>query len=126
MTMQGSDSGVVKILVLFRCDFRNQIGVMDIWVAAREVLPPHSAWLVMLLTNCFLPFFCRFYSRDSGLLKFKIHAGFLGRPIPPTGKRLVAFTFHPLYPFAISVQKTNAEYVVNFHIRHLTSGVEHT
>ena len=71
-------------------------------------------------------FFCRFYSRDSGLLKFKIHAGFLGRPIPPTGKRLVAFTFHPLYPFAISVQKTNAEYVVNFHIRHLTSGVEHT
>lgn len=71
-------------------------------------------------------FLCRFYSRDSGLLKFKIHAGFLGRPIPPTGKRLVAFTFHPLYPFAISVQKTNAEYVVNFHIRHLTSGVEHT
>lgn len=88
-----------------------------------------SILLYLLLKNnakfvCFFPY--RFYSRDSGLLKFKIHAGFLGRPIPPTGKRLVAFTFHPLYPFAISVQKTNAEYVVNFHIRHLTSGVEHS
>ena len=69
--------------------------------------------------------FHRFYSRDSGLLKFKIHAGFLGRPTPPSARRLVAFTFHPLYPFAISVQRTNAEYVVNFHIRHLPIGVEH-
>ncbi|KAK3733236.1 hypothetical protein QZH41_002002 [Actinostola sp. cb2023] len=67
----------------------------------------------------------RFYSRDSGLLKFKIHAGFLGRPTPPTARRLVAFTFHPHDPFAISVQRTNAEYVVNFHIRHLTTGPEH-
>ncbi|XP_077989109.1 DET1 homolog [Glandiceps talaboti] len=61
----------------------------------------------------------RFYARDSGLLKFKIHAGVLGRPSPPTARRLVAFTFHPYEPFAISVQKTNAEYVVNFHIRHV-------
>eukprot|EP00112_Aurelia_sp_Birch-Aquarium-sp1_P026261 Seg9203.1 transcript_id=Seg9203.1/GoldUCD/mRNA.D3Y31 product="hypothetical protein" protein_id=Seg9203.1/GoldUCD/D3Y31 len=62
----------------------------------------------------------RFYSRNSGLLMFKIHAGVLGRPIPPTARRLVAFTFHPFYPFAISVQRNNSEYVVNFHVRHIT------
>ncbi|XP_060062548.1 DET1 homolog [Ylistrum balloti] len=60
----------------------------------------------------------RFYARDSGLLKFKIYAGVMGRSPPPTARRLVAFTFHPSEPFAISVQRTNAEYVVNFHIRH--------
>ena len=52
MTMQASDGGVVKILVLFSGDSRNQIGVMNMWVAARDVLPPHSACLVMSLTNC--------------------------------------------------------------------------
>ncbi|KAM9640076.1 DET1 homolog isoform X2 [Harpia harpyja] len=60
----------------------------------------------------------RFYARDSGLLKFEIQAGLLGRPINHTVRRLVAFTFHPFEPFAISVQRTNAEYVVNFHMRH--------
>ncbi|XP_076878696.1 DET1 homolog [Brachyhypopomus gauderio] len=60
----------------------------------------------------------RFYARDSGLLKFKIQAGFLGRPVNHAVRRLVAFTFHPSEPFAISVQRTNAEYVVNFHMRH--------
>lgn len=61
----------------------------------------------------------RFYARDSGLLKFKIQAGLLGRPINHAVRRLVAFTFHPFEPFAISVQRTNAEYVVNFHMRHV-------
>ncbi|XP_060002086.1 DET1 homolog [Lagenorhynchus albirostris] len=60
----------------------------------------------------------RFYARDSGLLKFEIQAGLLGRPINHMVRRLVAFTFHPFEPFAISVQRTNAEYVVNFHMRH--------
>ncbi|XP_048737715.2 DET1 homolog [Ostrea edulis] len=60
----------------------------------------------------------RFYARDSGLLKFKIYAGMLGKNPSPTARRLVAFTFHPSEPFAISVQRTNAEYVVNFHVRH--------
>ncbi|VDI37446.1 de-etiolated-1 [Mytilus galloprovincialis] len=60
----------------------------------------------------------RFYARDSGLLKFRIHAGVVGRNPPPAARRLVAFTFHPSEPFAISVQRTNAEYVVNFHVRH--------
>ncbi|XP_795871.1 DET1 homolog [Strongylocentrotus purpuratus] len=60
----------------------------------------------------------RFYARDSGILKFKIHAGLVGRPSPPSARRLVAFTFHPYEPFAISVQRTNTEYVVNFHVRH--------
>lgn len=60
----------------------------------------------------------RFYARDSGLLKFEIQAGLLGRPVSHTVRRLVAFTFHPFEPFAISVQRTNAEYVVNFHMRH--------
>ncbi|XP_014786466.1 DET1 homolog [Octopus bimaculoides] len=61
----------------------------------------------------------RFYARDSGLLKFKIYAGLQGRNPPPTARRLVAFTFHPYEPFAISIQRTNAEYVVNFHVRHI-------
>ncbi|ELU14951.1 hypothetical protein CAPTEDRAFT_208808 [Capitella teleta] len=60
----------------------------------------------------------RFYARDSGLLKFKIHTGLLHRNPTPTARRLVAFTFHPFEPFAISVQRTNSEYVVNFHVRH--------
>ncbi|XP_064618803.1 DET1 homolog [Lineus longissimus] len=63
----------------------------------------------------------RFYARDAGLLKFKIHAGVLGKNPPPTARRLVAFTFHPSEPFAVSVQRTNAEYVVNFHIRRCPS-----
>lgn len=58
----------------------------------------------------------RFYARDSGILRFKIYAGVQGRNPPPAARRLVAFTFHPYDPFAISVQRTNAEYVVNFHL----------
>ena len=39
---------------------------------------------------------------------------------PHTNKKAifqVAFIFHPTDPFAISVQRTNLEYVVNFHVR---------
>ncbi|XP_001606651.2 DET1 homolog [Nasonia vitripennis] len=61
----------------------------------------------------------RFYARDSGLLKFRMHAGILGRSAPVIARRLVAFTFHPTDPFAISVQRTNAEYIVSFHVRHV-------
>lgn len=64
----------------------------------------------------------RFYARDSGLLRFKIYAGVQGRNPPPAARRLVAFTFHPYDPFAISVQRTNAEYVVNFHIYNSRTG----
>jgi de-etiolated-1 len=60
----------------------------------------------------------RFYGRECGLLKFRIYAGVQGRNPPPQARRLVAFTFHPTDPFAISVQRTNLEYVVNFHVRH--------
>ncbi|CAH2049391.1 unnamed protein product, partial [Iphiclides podalirius] len=59
----------------------------------------------------------RFYARDSGLLKFKIYAGVMGQSVPASARRLVAFTFHPTDPFAISVQRTNSDYIVNFHIR---------
>lgn len=72
---------------------------------------------IYTVLSLFLVLF-RFYARDSGLLKFEIQAGLLGRPINHTVRRLVAFTFHPFEPFAISVQRTNAEYVVNFHMRH--------
>ncbi|XP_014609784.1 PREDICTED: DET1 homolog [Polistes canadensis] len=61
----------------------------------------------------------RFYARDSGLLKFKMYAGMFGRTAPTAARRLVAFIFHPTDPFAISVQRTNAEYIVSFHIRHI-------
>lgn len=59
----------------------------------------------------------RFYARDSGYLKFRIYAGGTSRSQPQATRRLVAFTFHPTDPFAISVQRTNSEYIVNFHIR---------
>lgn len=60
----------------------------------------------------------QFYGRECGLLKFRIYAGLQGRqPPPPSARRLVAFIFHPTDPFAISVQRTNLEYVVNFHVR---------
>jgi len=59
----------------------------------------------------------RFYGRDSGVYKFQIHAGILVRGSSHTGRRLVAFTFHPSAPFAISVQRANSEYLVNFHFR---------
>ena len=58
-----------------------------------------------------------FYGRECGLMKFRIFAGAQGRQGPPSARRLVAFTFHPTDPFAISVQKTNMDYVVNFHVR---------
>lgn len=64
----------------------------------------------------------RFYARDSGFLKFIIYAGMIG--VTPNVRRLVAFTFHPTDPFAISVQRANAEYIVNFHIRHDTDYTE--
>ena len=68
----------------------------------------------------------RFYSRATGLLKFKIYAGLHGRVLPANSRRLVAFTFHPFYPLAISVQRNNTDYVVNFHIRHFTgTSVDH-
>jgi len=60
----------------------------------------------------------RFYGRECGLLKFKIYPGVQDKNPPPQARRLVAFTFHPSDPFAISVQKTNLEYVVNFHVRY--------
>ncbi|KAI1301659.1 DET1 -like protein [Halotydeus destructor] len=60
----------------------------------------------------------RFFARDSGLLRFKIFAGLQSRQQAQSARRLVAFTFHPFDPFAISVQRTNADYVVNLHLRH--------
>nr|CAB3237485.1 DET1 homolog [Phallusia mammillata] len=62
----------------------------------------------------------RFYSRQSGLLKFQIRAGMINSGGQSSAhRRLVAFTFHPHEPFAISVQRINSEYVFNFHFRHL-------
>lgn len=58
----------------------------------------------------------RFFARDSGLLKFRIYPGLQDRRGQPV-RRLVAFTFHPTEPFAISVQRIDSDYVVNFHIR---------
>ncbi|KAM4817875.1 DET1 homolog [Thomomys bottae] len=60
----------------------------------------------------------RFYAQDSGLLKFQMQTGLVGRPINHNVQHLVSFIFHPSEPFAISVQKSNTEYVVNFHVRH--------
>lgn len=58
------------------------------------------------------------------MLKFRIYAGSTARASAPPARRLVAFTFHPTDPFAISVQRTNAEYIVNFHIRYDNTFIE--
>lgn len=60
----------------------------------------------------------RFYTRDSGLLKFRIYPGIENQTTVVNTRKLVAFTFHPSEPFAISVQRIHTDYVVNFHIRH--------
>ncbi|XP_055550741.1 DET1 homolog [Wyeomyia smithii] len=60
----------------------------------------------------------RFFARDSGLLKFRIYAGVQNQQASSSSRRLVAFTFHPTEPFAISVQRINTDYIANFHIRH--------
>ncbi|KAF6095092.1 hypothetical protein HJG60_012064 [Phyllostomus discolor] len=46
------------------------------------------------------------------------YAGSLGLPINHVVRCLTASTFHSCEPFAISVQRTNAEYVVNSCRRH--------
>jgi de-etiolated-1 len=74
---------------------------------------------IYYIINISFSCFCSFYARDSGLLKFRMYAGMLGRTAPTAARRLVAFTFHPTDPFAISVQRTNAEYIVSFHVRHI-------
>lgn len=66
----------------------------------------------------------RFFARDSGLLKFRIYPGLQDKNLTQATKRLVAFTFHPTEPFAISVQRIDNDYVVNFHIRNARSKVE--
>jgi de-etiolated-1 len=60
----------------------------------------------------------RFFARDSGLLRFKIHSS---QKSGLTGRRLVAFCFHPFQPFAISVQRIDTNYIVNFHMHHNAS-----
>lgn len=60
----------------------------------------------------------RFYSRDDGSLRFKIHADHQHND-SPSALRLVAFSFHPYDPFALSIQRTNSDFVVNLHIRHV-------
>ncbi|XP_076815388.1 DET1 homolog [Clavelina lepadiformis] len=65
----------------------------------------------------------RFYSRKSGMLRFQIRAGMLpGNGNRSSARKLVAFTFHPHEPFAMSVQRINTDYVLNFHFRHVVSG----
>ncbi|XP_066141886.1 DET1 homolog isoform X2 [Euwallacea fornicatus] len=58
----------------------------------------------------------RFNSRGSGYLKFRLYVD-NHKNVGSTARRLVAFTFHPTDPFAVSVQRTNSEYIVNFHVR---------
>lgn len=65
-------------------------------------------------------FFCmvnRFYSKEMGTLSFCLYTSVSKHRPSIDRKRLVAFTFHPTDPFAISVQRDNLEYIVNFHIR---------
>jgi len=61
-----------------------------------------------------------FSGREDGNVKFKIRPGRAPQQQghhQTSARKLAAFTFHPTDPFAISVQKCNVEYVVNFHLR---------
>ncbi|XP_003745146.1 DET1 homolog [Galendromus occidentalis] len=58
----------------------------------------------------------KFYCRDSGLLRYKMHTNQHIQSNRPPQKRLAAFTFHPKDPFVISVQRINGDYIVNFHV----------
>lgn len=60
----------------------------------------------------------KFYARDAGYLRFKIHAEMDSQNVPHRALRLVVFAFHPYDPLALSFQRTNAEYIVNLHLRH--------
>ncbi|XP_059172243.1 DET1 homolog isoform X2 [Physella acuta] len=53
----------------------------------------------------------RFFTRNTGVVSFGLNTG------GSDGRRLVAFVCHPSEPFIISVQRTAADYKVNFHIR---------
>lgn len=60
----------------------------------------------------------RFFARDSGILKFRLHTGNQNKSNNNSGaRRLVAFSFHPTEPFIVSVQRHNTDYIANFHIR---------
>ncbi len=73
---------------------------------------------VMERPKAFAEYPIRFFARDSGLLRFRIHAGVgIGKQAPSASRRLVAFIFHPTEAFVISVQRINTEYIANFHIR---------
>ncbi|XP_074597130.1 de-etiolated protein 1 abo [Brevipalpus obovatus] len=61
----------------------------------------------------------KFYARDSGYLRFKVHAEMETQNPPHHALRLVVFAFHPFDPFALSFQRTNSEYIVNLHLRHV-------
>ena len=65
----------------------------------------------------------KFYARNSGLLKFEIRTGMISGS-QSSSRKLVAFTFHPTEPFAISVQRMNTDYVFNFHFRHVPRGTK--
>lgn len=60
----------------------------------------------------------KFYARDAGYLRFKIHAEMDSQNVPHRALRLVVFAFHPFDPLALSFQRTNSEYIVNLHLRH--------
>lgn len=82
---------------------------------------PNNIYKFYLLVLQFKCIYClyaknRFYSRESGLLSFCLYTSESKGPTLDR-RRLVAFTFHPTDPFAISVQRDNFEYVVNFHLR---------
>jgi len=117
---RGADLHMAQLMPLqltISCFSKIQIG-FTFWYRLTWVVPDKRP-----LTGC-VCVVCRFYARDSGLVKFKIHTGALvGRTVPPpaNARRLVAFTFHPSEPFAISIQRMNTEYVVNFHVRHCPS-----
>lgn len=64
----------------------------------------------------------KFFSRDSAIMKFRLYTGNQTKQAANTtaSRRLVAFSFHPYEPFAVSVQRVPTvptDYIANFHIR---------
>jgi len=86
----------------------------------------HDKWLSVLeRPKQAAPQPIRFYAREDSLrLLFSIDASSRPPPHPQHPQpypNLVAFTFHPRDPLALSVQKSDGEYVLSVHLRHTPS-----
>ncbi|XP_015795436.1 DET1 homolog [Tetranychus urticae] len=61
----------------------------------------------------------QFFSRSDGSFRFQIHADRQHIEASLVTLRLVAYTFHPTDPFALSIQRTSSDIAVHLHFRYI-------